>query len=723
MGKGFIGFVLTAILVGGLAYGAGGPKSNVSKTMSKARFSFWDGDGLYHSVGMVKEGMWVDTIQYCWDIGDSGTPDGYLNYTEAYDSVWWQFRPIADGTLMAVQGCFHTSGTAKLYVSRYLSDSCYYLMDDSTINPNLLPQQVLWNVEGNDNIWQTLDFMSYPKAYHIPLKADTLYVIGYCTDNWGRPYINWDNPSMRTTRPHNWRFSFGHSRVTCGQPGWDCLCYTPPSERTAWYYISYSTDPPTYPYIMLRAIVLSLEIRTFYEMDQLMDTYRTDLNERVTARVRGPKPVVKAELYWELRNSGVTDSTQMDISLPTVQGNITGGYSPGDTVDYWCNLWDEDGMRIQSVGIELGSFIIRELNLNADILLLNDSGLREGENFYSEILDGLGYQYNYWSVGEYHGFDQSVIEAGNWQTAIIFGWGAGTLPGKDYSSDSLWVPFLEGGSDTSTRNILYIDQDYFCVHREYDCDFDSSLGPGEFMYDYFGVRAAQSDAPAKDTLFKFIDPVTAGCFLGHSFPIYPDSVWGATWTDYTSPRPLAVGLFSVDGDTCGIRYDGGRFKTAFLPFILDAAIDAVTKEPIPEADTLIHNILTWFGTRDSLSGIQEGPRHIYLPKSIGLSQNWPNPFNSATTLHYTLPQVISERFKGGPNTPHLIPITLKVYNILGQEVRTLVEKGQEPGSYSVVWNGRNALGADVTSGIYFCKLKVEGSGLKATKTRKIILLR
>jgi len=112
-----------------------------------------------------------------------------------------------------------------------------------------------------------------------------------------------------------------------------------------------------------------------------------------------------------------------------------------------------------------------------------------------------------------------------------------------------------------------------------------------------------------------------------------------------------------------------------------------------------------------------------LPSYFALLQNYPNPFNASTTLNYTLPQVIGERYKvkGGPNTSHLIPITLKVYNILGQVVRTLVDGKQRPGYYSIVWDGKDDNGMDVSSGIYFCRLEVEG--LKAERTRKMVLLR
>ena len=345
--------------------------------------------------------------------------------------------------------------------------------------------------------------------------------------------------------------------------------------------------------------------------------------------------------------------------------------------------------------------MIRYFNPAADIFLLDDSGLREGKYFYKKILDDLGYQYSYWSVTESHGFDRSILEAGDWNTVIVYGWGAETLPGSDYSSDSIWVPFLEWGSDTLSRNVLYIDQDYFCAHRDdYDCDFDGGLSPGEFLYDYFGVRKAQSDVPNRDTLFTFIDTLTANGLVGHTFQLSPDSVNGASWTDYTRAREGGADLFFADigGDTCGVRYEGLGFKTAFLPFLLEAAIDPVTKEPLAEADSLIHNILRWFGTKDSLSAVRDSRGTPLLPQRFTLSQNYPNPFNSATLIHYTLSTA-------GQRTA----VKLEIYNILGEEVATLVDKRQAPGSYSVRWDAR-----EMASGIYLCRLQV-GQGSAAEK--------
>lgn len=98
------------------------------------------------------------------------------------------------------------------------------------------------------------------------------------------------------------------------------------------------------------------------------------------------------------------------------------------------------------------------------------------------------------------------------------------------------------------------------------------------------------------------------------------------------------------------------------------------------------------------------------PEKITLFQNYPNPFNPSTTIKF---KVQSSRFK----VP--IPTTLKIYNVLGQRVKTLVDEPQKPGDYEVVWDGKDDEGKEVASGIYFCKLTA-GS---FQKTRKMVLLR
>jgi hypothetical protein len=90
-----------------------------------------------------------------------------------------------------------------------------------------------------------------------------------------------------------------------------------------------------------------------------------------------------------------------------------------------------------------------------------------------------------------------------------------------------------------------------------------------------------------------------------------------------------------------------------------------------------------------------------------LAQNYPNPFNPQTTIRFGIPE------KGAGRT------VLKIFDILGQEVLTLLDAVLEPGYYEQVWNGRDAAHKQVASGIYFYTLKNSSQNL----ARKMILIR
>ena len=89
--------------------------------------------------------------------------------------------------------------------------------------------------------------------------------------------------------------------------------------------------------------------------------------------------------------------------------------------------------------------------------------------------------------------------------------------------------------------------------------------------------------------------------------------------------------------------------------------------------------------------------------------NYPNPFNPETTIKYNL-----------KNTSE---VTLEIFNIKGQLVRTLVNSSQEAGLHSIVWNGKDSQDRNVSSGIYFSTFGVNNGGIDYTSVKKIILLK
>jgi hypothetical protein len=89
-----------------------------------------------------------------------------------------------------------------------------------------------------------------------------------------------------------------------------------------------------------------------------------------------------------------------------------------------------------------------------------------------------------------------------------------------------------------------------------------------------------------------------------------------------------------------------------------------------------------------------------LPLDYVLYQNYPNPFNPSTTIQYSIPKKSS--------------VTLKVYDILGNEVTSLVNEEKHPGVYSVIFNARG-----LASGVYFYRITAG----EFRKTKKMILMK
>jgi len=99
-----------------------------------------------------------------------------------------------------------------------------------------------------------------------------------------------------------------------------------------------------------------------------------------------------------------------------------------------------------------------------------------------------------------------------------------------------------------------------------------------------------------------------------------------------------------------------------------------------------------------------------VPSQYVLHQNYPNPFNPTTAIRFDL------------SDPGYV--SLKVFNILGQEVRTLVDGERDLGQYEVVWDGKDDVEKQVASGIYFYRLVMRASGQTTfSAVNKMILMK
>jgi hypothetical protein len=116
------------------------------------------------------------------------------------------------------------------------------------------------------------------------------------------------------------------------------------------------------------------------------------------------------------------------------------------------------------------------------------------------------------------------------------------------------------------------------------------------------------------------------------------------------------------------------------------------------------------GNESDASTIPHGSVSIHqaeaLPRVWALHACRPNPFNPVTTIRYDLPSAA--------------PVRLHVYDLLGREIRALVDVQEHvPGRHRIEWDGRDNAGKSVGSGLYFCRLKAG----PFTQTRRMMLLK
>jgi hypothetical protein len=97
--------------------------------------------------------------------------------------------------------------------------------------------------------------------------------------------------------------------------------------------------------------------------------------------------------------------------------------------------------------------------------------------------------------------------------------------------------------------------------------------------------------------------------------------------------------------------------------------------------------------------------NIVIPSRYSFHQNYPNPFNPVTTLRYELPEQAT--------------VNITIYNMLGRQVKTLVNQTQGAGYKSVIWDATNDYGKPVSAGIYLYQIQAG----KHISTKKMVLLK
>ena len=175
---------------------------------------------------------------------------------------------------------------------------------------------------------------------------------------------------------------------------------------------------------------------------------------------------------------------------------------------------------------------------------------------------------------------------------------------------------------------------------------------------------------------------------------------------YSTSRARTAGD-GTEGDLVHVTYElaEGESLPSTVTFYL-----GVANLPGTSMDPELLNVVCGYPDEDNAITVSTSALGVddneSIPNQFALHQNYPNPFNPSTQISFDIPE-------GGEY------IMLNIYNILGQNVSTLVNGVMNPGRYTMDWNATDEIGNPVASGIYFYELRSESF----TARKKMLLIR
>lgn len=237
-----------------------------------------------------------------------------------------------------------------------------------------------------------------------------------------------------------------------------------------------------------------------------------------------------------------------------------------------------------------------------------------------------------------------------------------------------------------------------------------------------GGKSWQSAQVGDVVSVRFVSPST-GCAGGTSGRIWKTTDGGVTWLLKHGPTPGNWYMHGISFSSPLLGWAVGYIGNGLGDYILRTTDGGETWNEIPSISNnglfsvcFINDSTGFIGGLDGEMlridyppGIPDGVKETgqAIPLKFSLAQNYPNPFNPATQISFTI------------NSPSVV--TLKVFDILGREVATLVNGFKQPRAYSINWDGSR-----MSSGVYFyrlCEEPTAGKGTFQESVKKMILMK
>jgi hypothetical protein len=392
-------------------------------------------------------------------------------------------------------------------------------------------------------------------------------------------------------------------------------------------------------------------------------------------------------------------------------GRLRNGYMAGDLLDRLTGYtkipgwWDPDSAKFFEVEFAAGTFV----GPMAWIIM-------------------AWLQYNRWQSE--HSYVDAAVDLGNWIRGRYDNDGYRTgFQGFDSTQTELssksvehnilvYSAFIMLGE--ATGNIIWFDwaedaKDW--VEGQWDNQNDLFPEPSTNIHALAFLYLGDSFASGLEWIESntLVDPCPVGDpFSGFDFNNDIDGIW----FEGTAQMALA---FLKNGDISKAQMYLEEIEDAQMNArnadergIVEACHDSVTTgffgpggNKLFKINRLHTGSTSWYILANSgnISAVSVPDKNSALPSYYRLECNYPNPFNPETTIKYDLPRMSK--------------VTLVVYNLLGEKIRTIVDEHQSAGSYAVIWDGTDEFQKFVSSGLYFYRINADDY----IETRKMLLLR
>ncbi|MHB8078654.1 MAG: FlgD immunoglobulin-like domain containing protein [Candidatus Krumholzibacteriia bacterium] len=434
-----------------------------------------------------------------------------------------------------------------------------------------------------------------------------------------------------------------------------------------------------------------------------------------TTRVNG---IVQVNRWsWDLPDTGFFfpgDSFHYYIKAQdNLAGDIGTTFLPGDTTGFSAFPGNAGyGTQILSEIYKidaLPSMFTATAGAQPHLLFWNDARDRANQNEWYGALDNLGYRqyvdYDVYctngpssGVGNGLGGRTNEFKMSGYSTMLYCASNLGNYtfsngdfngdPGNDIAVVGAWMGLGNKNMFATGDNII---QDLSA----------SGVNAVSFRDKWFSVNLNSSDVRPLigGQTSPVVSPITvAGApVLSRPYVAFGGCDGGINDFDAITPAGSAVRIAefkSPSGATGVYPYAAAVYnnvvantaRVVFMPYDLHYIYNISTNPGVrPVRADILLDVLAFFG---QLPG---GPAVGVTPEAVFAARNYPNPFNPSTKIEFTLPRAGQ--------------VELKIYNVRGELVKTLLNENRDAGTQSVVWDGRNSTGQSVSSGVYFYSLK------------------